>query len=641
LQREAITAWHAQHPEFDEIGWFEEDEARSGGTALGDRPKGRELLEAVKAGTVQAVVCYKHDRMHRELADGATTFKFFREHEVPVFSTKEGEIKSYLLAMIQVLIGEQEKENIGTRSRDMTRIKAAEVRRDTTTGEVTGTRWLGGITPFGYRIEPHEHAVQGKQLSGWLVPDDELLNGLRWSAAQVVREAFRLSAEEGRTNWWIADHLNDLGIPTSYARQDREYVYKARRKKVAGRWGAGAVRRILTNPVYKGYHEYGKRNPKLERMYTEAKQRAMVEGKPAPKKNVKPKEKPIPRQAPPLVSAEAWEAAQLTQRRNQTWAGHGAHNEYLLRGLLRCGYCGRTFVGTTDKGHTWYRCQGHYRTKLAAAEAPCPALFIDWDLDTAVWNDVVALYGRDDIITTEWERRARHDKGKAAELGRQVAALDRVIRDKDAERAPILRTLRKGNISDEEAEAQLAEVEREKATFEAQRHELTQRLITVELGLTDDVKAFARHVAERVRQPDLSFAEKRRIVEAVIAPSAVVTVLEPVVVKKVRRRTRRGYAKVEIAFRIGVGKTYQSKHSDWTFGSVITPWERAAVAAAPAGSLPPFDDLTAGQLVQDPDPAAVRAMVDAVAPAPEGTAEPRQDGEPVDPLTKGSSPPPA
>src|SRR5207244_12950136 len=98
----------------------------------------------------------------------------------------------------------------------------------------------------------------------------------------------------------------------------------------------------------------------------------------------------IPLEVPAIVSPELFEQAQAQLARNRaTLTGRPPVRFYLLRGLLRCGRCGRKYVGTPSHGRRIYRCSGRDRTR---APARCRAhTFSAEKLETLVCATVVTL----------------------------------------------------------------------------------------------------------------------------------------------------------------------------------------------------------------------------------------------------------
>jgi len=75
------------------------------------------------------------------------------------------------------------------------------------------------------------------------------------------------------------------------------------------------------NTTYKGVHQYGKRSKRRREI--------------------------IERQVPAIVTVEIWERAQQVLRENMLFSARNAKRKYLLRGLIKCGLCGLTYIGTS------------------------------------------------------------------------------------------------------------------------------------------------------------------------------------------------------------------------------------------------------------------------------------------------------
>jgi hypothetical protein len=74
---------------------------------------------------------------------------------------------------------------------------------------------------------------------------------------------------------------------------------------------------------------------------------------------------PIPRPVPTIVTETEWKKAQANLKANMLFSARGAKNKYLLRGLIKCGLCGLTYVGVVGNRNTrkatresYYRCNG-------------------------------------------------------------------------------------------------------------------------------------------------------------------------------------------------------------------------------------------------------------------------------------------
>jgi site-specific DNA recombinase len=165
---------------------------------------------------------------------------------------------------------------------------------------------------------------------------------------------------EDYTCWAVADELNARGIPTHFTRDGRGL----RGKKTSGGWGAGHVRNMLVNPMYKGERRYGRRSPRQGREI-------------------------IICPVPALVSAELW------QRAKDTLAAHVCRPRetsrfYVLRGVMKCGACGRSYIGTHSQGKIYYRCTGHLR-RLGTPEVCRAAGLKAQTIEAKVWAEVERL----------------------------------------------------------------------------------------------------------------------------------------------------------------------------------------------------------------------------------------------------------
>ena len=122
-------------------------------------------------------------------------------------------------------------------------------------------------------------------------------------------------------------------------------------------WRPGRVRGLITSKTYMGIHEFGKRS---------------TSGRPV-----------ISRPVPAIVTEPTWKKAQATLKANFLFGKRNARNQYLLRGLIKCGLCGLTYIGVAanrpnGKREFYYRCNGAHSPAVygqtgAATERPYAA----------------------------------------------------------------------------------------------------------------------------------------------------------------------------------------------------------------------------------------------------------------------------
>ena len=189
-QREACEAYVAsQRSE----GWVlirdpYDDGGISGGTL--ERPGLRRLMADIEDGLVDVVVVYKIDRLSRSLADFAKLVEVFDRNEVTFVSVTQSfnttTSMGRLTLNILLSFAQFEREVTAERIRD----KVAASRKK--------GMWMGGVPPYGYRVENRK-----------LVVDEESADHVRWiygrflaigSCTELAREVARRGIRTQRGN---------------------------------------------------------------------------------------------------------------------------------------------------------------------------------------------------------------------------------------------------------------------------------------------------------------------------------------------------------------------------------------------------------------------------------------------------------
>lgn len=194
-----------------------EDEGFSGGNI--NRPKFQELLQDVKNKKFDVLICYRLDRISRNVADFSTTLELLQSHSVAFVSIKEqfdtttpmGKAMIYIASVFAQL----ERETIAERVRD-NMLQLAK----------TG-RWLGGQTPLGYESEQityFDEELKERSMYKLTGVKEEL------ETVKIVYKKFLETKSLNRTFKWLYSN----GIKT----------------KKGGEWNAQKVKDILSNPIY-------------------------------------------------------------------------------------------------------------------------------------------------------------------------------------------------------------------------------------------------------------------------------------------------------------------------------------------------------------------------------------------------------
>jgi site-specific DNA recombinase len=226
-----------QYCELNKIHVFEtySDDGVTGTLPLAKRPAGSKMLEDARAGRFDTVLFYRLDRLGRDPRLTLNTVNELESCGVKVQSMTEpfstGDATGRFLLTILSGVAGLERETFMERSRAGTDRLA----RD--------GAWLGGITPYGYRVE-------GKKREARLIVSDEPLPGVPMSEADVIRMIYHLSADKGWSCLAIAKHLTALGVPPSYSKDGRK-VLRGKRKETRQESGgpAGSGTSSATRPT--------------------------------------------------------------------------------------------------------------------------------------------------------------------------------------------------------------------------------------------------------------------------------------------------------------------------------------------------------------------------------------------------------
>lgn len=270
-------------------------------------------------------------------------------------------------------------------------------------------RWPGGPPPYGYRLKNKRLAIEEQQ-------------------AAVVKLIFDLYTGEAMDTVAIADYLTAAG----YLSPGGET-----------RWYGSKVWSILTNSAYRGVFLYGKQRGAN-------KQHSLA--------------------CPPIIDADQWEQAQQKLKQNHFNARRNARYPYLLRGLIKCGRCGRSYCGdgSHSKGrYRYYRCTGNssFRGKLVQK---CRSKYVRADkIESVVLQDILNyIKGNGDLLTGLQQHIIAAEQGSYAKEA--LVDLTRAVAAKEQEKGRVLSLFRKGLINDHDVKLQLRAIEQEKGLL-AQR----------------------------------------------------------------------------------------------------------------------------------------------------------------------------
>lgn len=269
-----------------------------------DRPAYQEMMTRIRAGEFTHLLVWKLDRISRNLRDFTEMWDELRESGVTFVSKMEQFDTSSAMgeAMLRIILVFAELERKLTAERVMSIMLAR--------AEKGG--WNGSRVPFGY-----DWSYEKKRME---VNKEE---------AAIVRKMFKLYEKMGSSKS-VAQWLQEHGIKT----------------KRGGEWTNSTVLQVLRNPVYIGIYRWNYRKS--------------GRGAKKPADEVIVKEDAVPA----IIDREQWERVQeLINSNRKGQVSNRKKYDHLLVGLLKCGYCGKNYVGARstrpykDGIHpTYYRC---------------------------------------------------------------------------------------------------------------------------------------------------------------------------------------------------------------------------------------------------------------------------------------------
>ena len=402
-----------------------------------ERPALDRLRQAARARAFDVILVHDPDRLSRRLAHQLLLAEEFERATIRLeFLTtpREDTPEGRLLLHVKAVIAEYEREKIRERT---SRGKKEKARR---------ALIPAGPVAYGYRLDP--------QQPGKLVIHDE--------EALVVRMVFRWLAEEQRPIREITAELRALGV-------------RAPRGRL---WAKSSVRRLLTSELYAGRGYYNRRERLAKRL------------------RFRPESEWIPIPVPPIVSSELFDRARAQLARNKAlMVGRPGHRVYLLAGLLRCGTCGRRYVGIPSHGRRLYRCAG--RDRLVAGVNRCGARTCSAErLETTVWQAIVSVLRNPSLLAEKIESRQIRLGIRTIEVRSEAEYLTSQIAEADRQEGKLLDLYLDGGLDSPVLRARIQEVRDRRQSLEA-RLAVVQRQISsqeAEAARQETIRRLCRQV---------------------------------------------------------------------------------------------------------------------------------------------------
>lgn len=470
-----------------------EDEGFSGGNT--DRPEFQKLIRDVSKKRINAVVCYKLDRISRNVLDFSNVLETLNKYNASFISITEHFDTTTPMgrAMVNIaaVFAQLERETIAERIRD-------NMRRLARTG-----RYIGSTPPTGFKSERIDYidANGNKKKMHKLTPTDDM------DFVKLIYEKYLEFESLSKVETWL--------MRNNYKNKNENFS------------GVTRLRRMLTNPVYvradETIYEYYKAigsdlvNPKEE---FNGKSGMLLYGKHDRNNSVyDPTKWTIVIAAHEgIIEPEKWLSIQQLLDENKVKAPRaGTSRNALLTSKIKCGECGGTMVviyGANRKRH-YYKC----RNKIKSRKALCNIKnIIGCDADEDVLQHLKNLSRSKDniieIIRKQKNRQPYDDK----DLKLRADNIKKEIREKETEIKNLTLQLRKNSesnavkyiISDiETLDNELKELKNNLELLEEQKYLINSTMLEDEL-VVNRIMDFARI------SDSLSFEEKRKYIDKMI-----------------------------------------------------------------------------------------------------------------------------
>jgi site-specific DNA recombinase len=323
----------------------------------------------------------------------------------------------------------------------------------------------------------------------------------------------RAEARAVRLPWWllvkqdmpcmnIANLLTEKRIPT---------------RRGGKRWQERVVYAMLTNPATKGERAYTRKDGMV---HTEA--------------------------VAAVLSADQWDQAQAALAEHKRSGKRNHDMPYLLRDLIRCGECGEPYVanycemkkrpradGTREKVGYWrfYACgtrlYARLRERRGEPYRTCIGRALDADkLEAAIWADVESYIRDPGATLTKLAGRLGAEQQDTAETRAQLATIDAQLASFQAERDLVLTQYRKARITERDLDHQLDAIEREETAVRKARAATVARLDSGAATETrlDSARTLLQRLHARLDGGPLSQDSREELVRALVSEIRVETV---------------------------------------------------------------------------------------------------------------------
>ncbi|MFV8376010.1 recombinase family protein [Flavobacterium sp. LB1P71] len=398
------------------------DEGLSGASeSISDRPEFERFIGDVANNTLSHVFAYDQSRFERNPQIRFVINNLFKKHNVTYITQMNGLVDLHdpqseffgdLLSVINKFHVTTTK--IKVKSALRLRVKEGKTR---------------GILPYGYTKDDND----------FMIVDE--------TEAVIVRRIYQMSLE-GIGTRTISETLNNEGVPTRYNTMGSGTVsvknkytgIVSTRKKKDVKWAPNTITNIIKNTIYKG-----------DRLYSG-----------------------IITKLPAIFATEYWDKVNYHLPLNRNNTGKKVEYRYLLKGLIRCGVCGRNMYGRKreEKHDNHYMCSSK---RIKGENCGNRSINID-RIEYFIWQNLFYECGLRDKIKKEFH----FDDKEINRLSNNLVLINKSNDSLNTERQRAIDLVIKGIISENDIANNLKDIDNKINTNNIIINENKQKLFALE-----------------------------------------------------------------------------------------------------------------------------------------------------------------
>ena len=396
------------------------DEGLSGTLAINERPALFKLVQDCEDNKINMFYYYDNSRLERDPETYIILSKLFIKKKVKCY-TNSGEVvlnpESILLGTVMSAFNKFYVE--------ITKQKVKSVlKRNAENGRVHA------ISPYGYK------------------KDDNNLMVIDEVQAEIIKRIYALSLS-GIGTKKIGNILNLENVPTAYnliAKGGTLSVKNKYTNKITTRdkskitWAGGTIQRILTNTIYKGIRTF-----------------AGVEY-----------------ECPAIFDKHYWQKVNDNLKNNSNTTGVSTEHKYLLKGLLRCGRCGRNYYGRTrvNNKDNYYMCSSKRITNYNCGNR---SLNIDI-LDDIIWSKFIGNGELTKLIELHYSNINTSDI--VVEIQAEIKAFESKLKANDTSKNKLVELVLNEVFSNAEIKTKMNGLRIERDILETKIYNLKEQLVS-------------------------------------------------------------------------------------------------------------------------------------------------------------------